>query len=495
MTGIVRLDQPAKVQVASKFLGRFSTWNADSLCQARIHELRTLARKIIVEWIDRADASANLATLAMDGATFAIPRETGEEYQREHEKRKAELLRIIESALDAIQVESDDNTLSIRFTQPASLSRLSKSANYAWAKMDESFGRFLFNAEEFDRADEVLQRITVRLPEEPGAWLRRAWQLSYNMIAQFDGYEARYAWIRRGIRVLLDGTEQNLCTTDLLWMAARFISHKVGESDDRAAFRELFSKDEELHKRLAKHIDLDNAKSPNETIDNFLVAKLLFEHCIERHIKDGATSAIPPLVFFSRPAATQAKYAESLGRSGQWDEAQRAWKEAERLHNTLGAETIDAGNGNRIRLNELETRRAKFGANDPSVKHLKDARKLIRYDFWLMRCRLEQTDEVQSARKRGYEAAELAKQSRWNEALEHYGRSLEILAELSKRHPEEMSLLAADFSDVASGYRKAQKQLSEADEESLTPILELIKTAPSLSTFPLTLDPEEYGND
>jgi hypothetical protein len=112
-----------------------------------------------------------------------------------------------------------------------------------------------------------------------------------------------------------------------------------------------------------------------------------------------------------------------------------------------------------------------------------------------MRCRLEQTDEVQSARKRGYEAAELTKQSRWNEALEHYGRSLEILAELSKRHPEEMSLLAADFSDVASGYRKAQKQLSEADEESLTPILELIKTAPSLSTFPLTLDPEEYGND
>jgi hypothetical protein len=27
-----------------------------------------------------------------------------------------------------------------------------------------------------------------------------------------------------------------------------------------------------LHNRLAKHIDLDDAKSPDETIDNFLVA-------------------------------------------------------------------------------------------------------------------------------------------------------------------------------------------------------------------------------
>jgi hypothetical protein len=175
--------------------------------------------------------------------------------------------------------------------------------------------------------------------------------VSYNIPGTFDGYETRYGWARRGIHILLDGAEQNPGTTDMLWMAARFISHKIGESDDRAAFRELFSQDEELHGRLAKYIDLDKAKSPGEKIDNFLVAKLLFQHCIERHSNAKATSTMLPPVFFSRPAATQARYADSLGRDGHWNEARQAWKEAEKLHKELGEFAIPLAQSKRIRLN------------------------------------------------------------------------------------------------------------------------------------------------
>ena len=492
LTGIVRLDQPATARITVKFTDRLSSEKADRLCQAKIRELRLQAREIIDDRINRVEAMANLATLGMDGISFAFPRETAEAYQVEHEKRIAELLKIIDSALNSIRVESKDDALTIQFAPPTSLSSLSKPAKYAWAKMDESLGRFLYNAEKFDLADEVFQQMTNRLPEEPGAWFRRAWHLSYNMPPQFDGYKARYAWVRRGINVLLDGAEQNPGTMDLLWMAARFISRKIGEADDRAAFRELFSRDKELQNRLAKYIDLDKAKSPDAEIDNFLVAKLLFEHCIERHTNEGATMTFSPVLFFSRPAVTQARYAESLGRSGESNAAQRAWKEAERLHKELGARTIDMGDGIRIRLNDWKARQDKFGPTDPFAKALDELRKSIRYDFWLTRCRFEQRDEVQSARKLSYEAAELAKQSEWKKASEQYRRSLQILADLSKRHPEEMSLLGADFSDIASGYRKSQKQLSETDEELLIPILELIETSHPFSTFPLTLDPEAY---
>ena len=350
----------------------------------------------------------------------------------------------------------------------------------------------LYELRQFDRMDEVLRRVTDRVPEEPGAWFQRAWHLSYNVPPQFDGYETRYALVRRGINVLLDGAEQSPASIDMLWMAARFIGRKIGQADDYAAFRELFSKDKELHRRLAKYVDLDKTRSPDKDIDNWLVAKLLFEYCIDRRTNGGASSTIPPLLVFSRPAATQARYADSLARSGHWNESRRAWKKAEKLHEALGDRTIDGATGGRIRLNDLENKRAKFGPNDPYVKYVDGGRKFLRYDFWLMRCRFEQMDEIQSVWKLNYEAAKHKKQSEWKLAAKQYRRSLEILAELEKRHPEEMALLAGDFSNIAFGYKKAQRQLGQAEEESLAPILKLIDKAFSFSSFSLAWDPEDF---
>ncbi len=477
LTGTVRLDQTTSVEITVKFTDRPSAEKAGRLCRKRIRELREQVRKIIRDGIDRVDAMASLASLAWDGISFAFPDEkslTQEQQITEHEKRKAELLKIIDEAFDETQVESAGNVLTIKFTRPRSLSNLSKPAKYAWAKMDESHARFLFNFEKFDLSDEVLKRVTDHFPNEPGAWLRRAWHLSYNVTPRFDGYETRYAWVRRGINVLLDGAEQNPGSIDMLWMAARFIGRKIGQSDDYAAFRELFSKDKELHRRLAKYIDLDKSQSPDKEIDNWLVAKLLFEYCIDRRTNDGASSTIPPLLVFSRPAATQASYADSLARNGRFNESRQAWKEAERLHEKLGDRSIEGGARGRIRMKDLEDKRDKLGPNDPYVKYVEGGRKFLRYDFWLMRCRFEQMDEIQSVRKLNYEAAKHKKQSEWKAAAKQYRRSLEILAELEKRHPEEMALLAGDFSEIATGYRKAQKRLGQADEESLEPILKLL---------------------
>jgi tetratricopeptide (TPR) repeat protein len=357
LTATVRVNEPAVVRVTAEFKDRWNASGAMRQLNQAIRSARTQAHESIGISLKRADTVGTLVSMAFDGVSMSFP----DQNSPTAEARESLLLSIIDDSLDNIHVESDDNILTLEFTQPASVSRSLESAQVAVANMEEELARGLFSRERFDLSDEMYQRVTNRFPHVPQAWFRRAHQLAYNMSFEFDGYENRYAWVRRGIDVLLDGAEQNPDTTDLTWMTARFIGRKIGDSDERTAYRQLFSQDEHLHKRISKIIDVEKACSPDKKVDNWLVAKLLFEHCVDRHANSRASSTIPPLLFFSRPAATQARYAHALSESGHWDEAQRAWKEAEQLHNELGEETISVGTSERIRLNDLEPRLAVFG--------------------------------------------------------------------------------------------------------------------------------------
>lgn len=245
----------------------------------------------------------------------------------------------------------------------------------ALANVEEILARDLKARERFDLADEFYSRATDRFPHVPAIWFRRAHQLSYNTSIEFDGVPHRYAWVRRGIEVLLDGAGQNPDSTDLTWMAARFIARKIGYVDNRSAYRRLFSQDNDLHRQLANFIDLEQARSVDDKIDHYLVAKALFERCIEQHTSSQATSTIPSELFFSSPATTQARYAQSLSETGHWDAAQTAWQEAERMLLDLKSNNIPGQDWDSIRWQD-----------------------------WLTRCQQEQTVEGQRIRKQALAA-------------------------------------------------------------------------------------------
>jgi len=481
LTATVSVNRPTVARVTAEFKDRRNANGALRQLNQAIRSAKARAHENIGISLKRGDVVGLLVSVAFDGVSMSFP----EQNALTPEVRESHLLSIVDDSLDNIDIESDDDTVTVKFTQPASLSRLPEAAQFAVANMEEELARNLFSRERFDLGDEMYQRVTNRFPHVPQAWFRRAHQLAYNMSVEFDGYENRYAWVRRGIDVLLDGAEQNPDTTDLIWMTARFIGRKIGDSDERAAYRQLFSQDERLHKRLAKIIDVERARSPDKKVDNWLVAKMLFEHCVDRHAKSRASSTIPPVLFFSRPAATQARYAQALSESGHWNEALQAWKEAEQLHNELGERTILVGTSDRIRLDDLESRLAEFGPNDTSVKQLQAARRRIQYDYWLMRCQLEQTAKVQLARKLSQEAAEHARGSESRMAYDLYRQSLQALSEVHKQRPAQMSLFAGDFLHVAAGYRKVAELLAETDEQPLASILDLIEQSQPVSMFPL----------
>jgi len=488
LTATVSVNRPTVARVTAGFKDRRNASRAKSQLNQAIRSAKARAPESIRVSLRRGDAIGSLVSLVFDGVSMSLP----DRNSPTAETRESQLLSIIDNSLDNIHVKSDDNVLTVAFTQPGSLSRLPEATQFAVANMEEVLARDLFSRERFDLGDEMYQRVTNRLPHVPQAWFRRAYQLAYNMSVEFDGYENRYAWVRRGIDVLLDGAEQNPDTTDLTWMTARFIGRKIGDADERAAYRQLFSQDERLHKRIAKIIDVERARSPDKKVDNWLVAKMLFEHCVDRHAKSRASSTIPPVLFFSRPAATQARYAQALSESGHWNEALQAWKEAEQLHNELGERTILVGTSDRIRLDDLESRLAEFGPNDTSVKQLQAARRRIQYDYWLMRCQLEQTAKVQLARKLSQEAAEHARGSESRMAYDLYRQSLQALSEVHKQRPTQMSLFAGDFQHVAAGYRKVAELLAETDEQPLASILDVIEQSQPVSMFPL-LDLQSPG--
>lgn len=467
----------AEVLVTAEFSDRQEAAKALNRIKHAIRALKVQAPASISDSLNRLDTLAALTSFGLGGVSMSFP----DRDSPAGLARASELLSLITDSLDGIEVNADGNVVTLQWRQPDSLSKLSEAGQFAVANMVEFLARDSFSREQFDVGDEMFKRVTTRFPHAPEAWFRRAHHLAYNTSVEFDGYENRYAWVRRGLDVLLDGAEQNPDSTDFTWMTARFVGWKIGDADQRSAYRELFSQDERLHDRMARIVDLAAARSPDMNVDNWLVAKLLFERCIDRQAEMTASSAIPPLLFFWGPAAAQAGYAQSLSEAASWSEALQAWKEAERLYGELGDREIPVGESQRIRLNDLETRSIEFGENDAVVKQLQAARNRIQYDYWLMRCKLEQTTHLQSARKLWHEATENVRRSELRKAYDSYRHSFQELSELRERYPTQMAQLAGDFQHLVVGYRNVAEQLGETGAmPSIVAIIEQSEPAPKV---------------
>ncbi len=473
-------DDLAEVLVTAEFSDNQEAGEALNRIKQAIRALKVQAPASISDSLNRLDTLAALTSFGLGGVSMSFP----DRDSPAGLARASELLSLITDLLDGIDVKSAGNVVTLQWRQPDCLSKLSEAGQFAVANMEEFLARDSFSREQFDAGDEMFKRVTTRFPHAPEAWFRRAHHLAYNTSVEFDGYENRYAWVRRGLDVLLDGTEQNPDSTDLTWMTARFVGWKIGDADQRSAYRVLFSRDERLHDRMARVVELGAARSPNMKVDNWLVAKLLFERCIERQAEITASSAIPPLLFFWGPAAAQAGYAQSLSEAASWSEAHQAWKEAERLYGELGDREIPVGESHRIRLNDLEARSIEFGENDAVVKQLQAARNRIQFDYWLMRCELEQSTHLQSARKLWHEATENVRRSELRKAYDSYRHSLQKLSEVRERYPTQMAQLAGDFQQLVAGYRNVAEQLGENGE--MPSILSLIEQSQPVPKVPLS---------
>ncbi|WP_153557803.1 IRE (iron responsive element) [Roseimaritima sediminicola] len=230
-------------------------------------------------------------------------------------------------------------------------------------------------AHQWDRYRATLNNISLLQPHFEKVWEFQAHNLSYNISAQFDDYRQRYAWVTGGTEYLSKGVRQNRKAPALVWHTGWYYGQKLGMSDEKKEFRELFRDDKPLHERIrAEGIDMDSNETlgPDRKPDNWLVGR----QWLQRGYRMTREGGIPlrrktPLHFYETGPKWLFNYAIAIEREGELsDAAQRAWQNASSGWDEYSQLTIPTTAEFTIRLGELEELRRKIEEQEAEFETL-----------------------------------------------------------------------------------------------------------------------------
>jgi len=195
----------------------------------------------------------------------------------------------------------------------------------------------------------TLEQITHLQPNFLKVWTFQAWNIAYNVSREFDDFRQRYRYVIRGIEFLKKGLRYNRREPKLVRDVGWFIAHKIGRSDERLQFRELFKNDDDFH-----------GSRPKRQRDNWLVAKEWFA-AAEKLVADGASlGRTSRTLFYSDRPLAQMRYAEALEKDGNFDDwAQEQWAKAHDQWIEYGNVEVPAFDAevDTVRLNDYEKER------------------------------------------------------------------------------------------------------------------------------------------
>jgi hypothetical protein len=214
--------------------------------------------------------------------------------------------------------------------------------------------------EDFTNLAATLEQITKLQPNFIKVWDFQAHNLTYNVSAEFDDYHDRYTWVRKGLEFLIRGTEYNRDSPLLLSRVGFFVYHKIGKSDERVQFRQMFKEDAELqdymNSRSGGWLDSKIIFNPQADRDSWLVAHkwyLLGEDVVDR--KGKPSEGTSPVIYHSEPAMMLINYAMTLEAEGHFgEEARNAWRRAGVEFARFGERDFRGIDDIQFRLNDRE---------------------------------------------------------------------------------------------------------------------------------------------
>jgi hypothetical protein len=200
-----------------------------------------------------------------------------------------------------------------------------------------------------------LNQISKLQPNFVSVWRFQSWDLAYNIAAEFDDYHHKYQWVKRGFDFLLQGLRYNHDEPILLWDIGWFFGHKIGRSDERRQYRELYRHDEEFHQTLP--VNIDDTLGPDGYPDNWLSAWIWYsrgQDVVDQAIKP--MRGKNPLIFHSAPSMSLIYHAIGIEKDGYLDEkGQEAWRRAGESWDEYGNRTVRAAGGQyEVRLGDME---------------------------------------------------------------------------------------------------------------------------------------------
>ena len=288
------------------------------------------------------------------------------------------------------------------------------ATNYLWMEAEE-----LKKTKNWSQLESVVNSITLLQPHFRTVWEYQAWNLGFNVSAEFDAVEDRYYWVKRGMKYIMRGTRINQQVPEMFFYTGEFAGHKMGRSDEKDKFRVFFrdkDPDEEKYKGgvdedINPPVDNDgNQLKPYER-DNYMVARRWFKEANKLVEKGFEQHRMDLPLFIAYPHRSLMEFASARQDEGVFDEiVHKSWEQGYREWvSEYGITPIPTTIAGKIILEGQEEILRQFIAEElptwPNMTlEIKKAwvnryQDTCGYRFWRSRCLVESRDDLLEARK------------------------------------------------------------------------------------------------
>ncbi|MFV0442313.1 MAG: hypothetical protein ACK5Q5_01945 [Planctomycetaceae bacterium] len=299
------------------------------------------------------------------------------------------------------------------------------AASMLWYQADE-----LRQHKNWSELQRTAESIVLLQPHFWNVWDSQAWNLAYNVSAEFDDVKDRFFWVKQGAKFLESGVDRNSKVPELYHYMGDFVGRKIGYSDEKDQFREYFMHDPD--EAFDPQGEPDNDGSPEDdwkdnladpdlnpgrrfknlgAMDNYLVAREWYREA-NRVLMDeanGEQHKMADILFRASPYKTMMDYTRSRAREGFFDETTRkAWAEAlEDWLNEYGKlefstlKGMVTLNGTPEELRAIAEREGGYTLED-KLEHQRREQNLTNFRYWATLCEVEQLEEMITARREMY---------------------------------------------------------------------------------------------
>ena len=190
--------------------------------------------------------------------------------------------------------------------------------------------------EDYDKLDQTLQTLTKVQPNFIKVWEFQGHNLAFNVSMEFDDYEGRYEWVKRGLKFLKGGIAYNIDDHRMTDNLGSYTGTKFGKSDERLPFRRIFRKDDQFHNEMSDYLSPDSYVAREYGPDSYKMAWQWY-NMSEEMVATGAQKFKSDLMFhMNRPSQTR-QQAMILADEFRSDEVIReVWEDAGEQWNKYG---------------------------------------------------------------------------------------------------------------------------------------------------------------
>lgn len=288
----------------------------------------------------------------------------------------------------------------------------------------------------FFEIEPVVHSIRMLMPHFVEPYEFQAWNLAYNIPADWEAVADKYYWIKEGINYMKQAVRDNANNGDLEWYVGNMYFQRIGTSDEQQFFRAIFRKEGEEGTDPEFVLVTDDVPEAANIIDSFQTARYWHDRANRTSIQAFLDYGRRPTrmathLFMCQPALCRTKYGEYRAKEGKFEPVDRvsylsAWKLAFDEWGEFGDPPrdnhISGVDRDKCLLFTIEfspEEQSKLTAEQDYWRRRFE--QMVRYDYWRLRCRVEGTPQMQTARQSIYEADRLVEEEGdYEQAVQQY---------------------------------------------------------------------------